>query len=317
MIGTNGAHSWINQSRFREAVAKLEFFVVEDMYDTTETARLAHLVLPAAGWGEKEGTFINSERRFGVSHRVSRAPGQALADFSIFRLLAHHWGCGAMFSRWDSPASAFELLKECSRGQPCDITGIRDYAMIEECGGIQWPWALPRNDELVASANEPGQGKDATPAVPRSRRLFEDRRFFTPDGRARFVFDRPAPSPEQTDAAYPMILLTGRGSSAQWHTESRTSKSEILRKLYPSELLIEIHPEDAGELGIQDGAAVTVTSKRASIGATARVTLTVRRGQLFLPMHDPRVNALTPSIFDPHSRQPAYKFTAVRVEAAR
>jgi anaerobic selenocysteine-containing dehydrogenase len=321
MIGTNGAHSWINQSRFRAAMAKLEFLVVQDMYDTTETARLAHLVLPAAGWGEKEGTFINSERRFGVSHRVSRAPGQALADFSIFRLLAHHWGCGAMFSRWDSPASAFELLKECSRGQPCDITGIRDYAMIEECGGIQWPWSLPQNGgrgrDQGASASPPGEGNAVSPGIPRSRRLFEDHRFFTPDGRARFVFERRAAPPEQTDAAYPMVLLTGRGSSAQWHTQSRTSKSEILRKLYPSELLIEIHPEDARELGIQDGGAVTVTSRRASIGATARVTRTIRRGQVFLPMHDPRVNALTPSIFDPHSRQPAYKFTAVRVEAAR
>src|SRR5256714_5338426 len=140
IVGTNAAHSWIDQNRFNRVIEKLEFLVVQDMYGNTETAQCADLVLPAAGWGEKEGTFINSERRIGLVKRVSRAPGQALSDFSIFRLIAQYWGCGGLFSRWTSPEQVFQILKECSRGQPCDISGIRDYRMLDDCGGIQWPW---------------------------------------------------------------------------------------------------------------------------------------------------------------------------------
>ena len=136
VIATNGSHSWIHQSAFNELLAKLDFLVVQDIYPTTETARLAHLYLPAAGWGEKEGTFINSERRIGLVKKVRRAPGQALADFHIFQLVARYWGCETMFRKWRSPEAAFQILKQLSCGQPCDITGIPDYAMIDESGGI-------------------------------------------------------------------------------------------------------------------------------------------------------------------------------------
>ena len=118
-----------DKAKVEEAVKKLEFFVVQDMFPTTETAQLADLYLPAAGWGEKEGTFINAERRFGVSRKVARAPGQALADFSIFRLVAEAWGCGQMFEKWKSPEAVFRLLTEVSRGQPCDISGIEGFDM--------------------------------------------------------------------------------------------------------------------------------------------------------------------------------------------
>ncbi|MEY2410188.1 MAG: hypothetical protein QOF48_2858, partial [Verrucomicrobiota bacterium] len=110
IIGTNPAHSWIGRGKASGMNAspdsnaalfrKLEFLVVQDMYTTTETARQAHLLLPAAGWGEKEGTFINSERRFGLVKKVARAPGLALADFHIFRLVAHYWGCDGLFREW-------------------------------------------------------------------------------------------------------------------------------------------------------------------------------------------------------------------------
>src|SRR5947208_8213603 len=96
IVATNSAHSWINQSAARDALGRLEFLVVQDMYATTETARLAHLVLPAAGWGEKEGSFINCERRIGVIKRVANAPGTAIADFYIFKMIADAWGCGAL-----------------------------------------------------------------------------------------------------------------------------------------------------------------------------------------------------------------------------
>jgi anaerobic selenocysteine-containing dehydrogenase len=115
IIATNTAHSWINQNAVKDILGRLDFLVVQDMYHTTETAQLADLVLPAAAWGEKEGTFINSERRIGVIKKVMPAPGQALADFHIFRLIAQYWGCGDMFSRWTSPEAAFQILKQLSR----------------------------------------------------------------------------------------------------------------------------------------------------------------------------------------------------------
>ena len=135
IIATNTAHSWIQQKRARELLGKLDFLVVQDMYATTETAQQAHLVLPAAGWGEKDGTFINSERRFGLLKKVARAPGQALSDFKIFQLIAHYWCCADLFRKWTSPEAVFQILKKLSVDQPCDITGIRDYRMLDECGG--------------------------------------------------------------------------------------------------------------------------------------------------------------------------------------
>ena len=295
VIATNPAHSWIHQKRFHELREKLEFLVVQDMYQTTETAQVADLYLPAAGWGEKSGTFINSERRIGTIKQVRPGPGVALSDFRIVQLLADRWGCGAMFKKWSSPAAVFDLLKEISKGQPCDISGIRDYAMLDSAGGIQWP--LPEG---------------AFPSTP-ERRLFEDGKFHHPNGRAKFVYDPPRALPESPNLDFPLLLLTGRGSSAQWHTETRTKQSAVLRKLHPQELLLEIHPEDAAVLNIADGAEVEVSSPRGTIAAIANLTATVQAGQVFLPMHAATTNHLTAPIFDPHSRQPAYKGCAVRV----
>ena len=225
IIATNTAHSWINQADAHEILKQLDFLVVQDMYHSTETAAFADLVLPAAGWGEKDGTFINSERRLGLIKQVSRAPGQALSDFRIFQLIASAWGCGDMFQRWRSPEAVFQILKECSRGMPCDITGIEGYKMLDEMRGIQWP--LP-------------EGKKA--AARSERRLFEDGRFFTEDGRAKFIFAEPSEMPESVSERFPFLLLTGRGSSSDWHTQTRTSKSDVLRKLSPRECYVEIQP---------------------------------------------------------------------------
>ena len=296
VIATNSSHSWIQQGRFNELLKKLDFLVVQDLYPTTETALRADLVLPAAGWGEKEGTLINSERRIGLVKKVSRAPGQALADFHIFQLISHYWGCSTMFARWTSPEAAFDLLKDISRGQPCDISGIRDYHHLDECGGIQWPLPL---------------GSEEPPA--QERRLFEDGKFFTPDERAKFLYEQPRPVAEPTDAAFPFVLLTGRGTSAQWHTGSRTNKSDVLRRLAPESCYVEINPADAEGLGIAAGEEVAISSRRGKITATAFVTATVRPGQLFVPMHYPAMNVLTFPSFDPYSRQPSYKHCAVAV----
>lgn len=323
VIATNTAHSWINQSRARDLLAKLDFLVVQDMYATTETAQLADLVLPAAGWGEKEGILINSERRLGVVRKVSRAPGQALSDFAIFQLVAESWGCGELFRAWRNPEAAFQILKKLSAGQPCDFTGIRDYAHIAESCGIQWPFRESEAASAVTARPNRVVTDAATTALeskienPRSkiseRRLFADGRFFTADARARFFFDAPRPMPEPPDTAYPFIMLTGRGSSAQWHTGSRTDKSAVLRKLAPTVLTAEINPDDAARLHIAAGDRVTVSSRRGATEAIALVTPTVQPGQIFLPMHFGKVNRLTFPSFDPHSRQPSYKACAVAV----
>jgi assimilatory nitrate reductase catalytic subunit len=295
VVATNTAHSWVNSSEARDLLDRLDLLVVQDLYADTETAAHADIVLPAAGWGEKEGTFINSERRLGVLKQVRRAPGEALADFWIFKLVAEAWGCGALFRRWESPEATFRLLAALTAGRPCDISGIVGYEQIDAARGIQWPYPA------------------GTTEVEPERRLFADGRFCTPDGRARFVFDEPVPVPEPTDERYPLVLLTGRGSASQWHTQTRTRRSEVLALLAPDRLLVELSPADAQAAGVGPGDAVVVESRRGSIRATAQPTPTVPAGQVFLPMHDEATNVLTFPRVDPHSRQPAYKHAAVRV----
>ena len=301
IIATNTAHSWIHQSHLRDALDRLEFLVVQDLYPTTDTAVLADLVLPAAGWGEKEGTFINSERRLGVIKQVSRAPGQALSDFAIFKVLAHAWGCGDLFASWRDPSDVFEFMKELSRGRPCDFTGVRDYETLDAVGGVQWPYPAA-----------PG-GSDPDLDVASERRLFEDGRFFHPDGRARFVYSTPVAPRETTSNRFPLVLLTGRGSSSQWHTLTRTSKSPMLRSLAAERPYVEINPSDAHTRDISSGDPVTVSSIRGSMVASAFVTATVAPGQVFVPMHYGETNQLTNPSFDPYSRQPSYKHGAVEV----
>lgn len=317
VIATNPSHSWIGKGRdgsgdtaFDALLAKLDFLVVQDMYHTTDTALRADLLLPAAGWGEKEGTLINSERRIGLVKKVSRAPGEALADFHIFRLIAHYWGCGAMFSEWTSPEAVFQILKRCSAGQPCEITGIEDCRMLDREGGIQWPFAERMKAE-AGSRN--GRTRDDS-SFPSERRLFADGRFYHADAKAKFLFSPPREVPEKADAEFPFILLTGRGTSAQWHTLTRTGKSDILRQLAPSELLLELNPDDARRLRLRAGDTARVASRRGELTARVHVTATVRPGQVYLPMHDAATNRLTFPAFDPHSRQPSYKHCAVRVE---
>ena len=342
VICTNTAHSWINQDQARDILGRLDCLVVQDMYATTETARMADLVLPAAGWGEKDGTFINSERRIGRIRKVARAPGQALADFSIFKLVAEYWGCAEMFRAWRSPAATFQILKRLSAGQPCDITGIDGYDMLDERGGIQWPFpaaaeampgAVPRDqagesrDDFRGDAaavlpgaiphdpsgpTPPVEGASAgTPAA--ERRLFEDGRYYHPDGRARFVYEDPRPLPEPPNDRFPLLLLTGRGSAAQWHTQTRTAKSAVLRKLYPARVYVEVNPVDAKARGVVTGDTVQVESRRSRIAATAFVTRSVQPGHLFVPMHYEETNRLTDAVFDPYSKQPSYKACAVEL----
>ncbi len=299
VICTNTAHSWINQNKARDILERLDFLVVQDMYHSTDTAQLADLILPAAGWAEKEGTFINSERRIGRVKKVRHAPGEALSDFNIFRLVARSWGCENLLSEWISPAAVFETLKQISRDTPCDITGIADYDMLDQAGGIQWPFS--ETEAQLA----------ATPKT--ERRLFDDGQFYHADRRARFIFEASRPLAEPTTKKYPFTLLTGRGSASQWHTQTRTSKSAVLNKLYPVQPFVEINPADARELGIHENELVEVVSQRGFMTAMAFFTHCVSPKQVFIPMHYKDTNKLTDSVFDPYSKQPSYKACAVAI----
>ena len=296
VVATNAAHSWINHSHLHDLLGRLDFLVVQDLYHTTETAQRADLVLPAAGWGEKEGTFINSERRIGLLRRVARAPGLALDDFAIVKLLAEAWGCAELFAEWTSPEAVFGILQRLSAGQPCDFAGVDGYRSLDQLGGVQWPFP-------AGSRGVPGE----------ERRLFVDGRFYHPDGRARFCFGEPRPVAEAVSRRYPLVLLTGRGGSSQWHTQTRTSKSALLRTLYPADPYVDVSPADAQALAVADDEWVMVTSARGSMQARARVTPTMGGGQVFMAMHDAQVNRLTSASFDPSSRQPSYKHCAVAV----
>jgi anaerobic selenocysteine-containing dehydrogenase len=297
ILATNPMHSWIDKNSLGQVFDKLEFLAVQDLYTTTDTAQHADLLLPAAGSGEKDGTFVNSERRIGVVQKIFDPPGQALSDFDIFRRIAQAWGCGEMFREWTSPEAVFQILKRLSAGQPCDITGIRDYAMLLQEGGIQWPF--PAGTDPISLSKE--------------RRLFEDGRFFTPSGKARLFYEQIAPLPEAPDARYPLILLTGRGTVAQWHTQTRTGKVEMLRKLYPAQAYVQVNPQDAAALGLAEGKQVRVISRRGEVSAQATLTEEVRPGQVFMPMHYFETNQLTFPAFDPYSSEPAYKLAAVKL----
>jgi anaerobic selenocysteine-containing dehydrogenase len=203
-----------------------------------------------------------------------------------------------MFRNWDTPQDVFQLLKRLSAGQPCDFSGIASYDMFDRCGGIQWPFT---------ATTEPTRSQS-------ERRLFENGQFYHADGRARFIFEEPRPLPEQSNDRFPFVLLTGRGTAAQWHTQTRTGKSAVLRKLYPEEVYIEINPVDAQLLHIRSGDWITVASQRGRLRARAFLTSVVQSGQLFIPMHYDVTNLLTDAVFDPYSYQPAYKACAVRIE---
>jgi assimilatory nitrate reductase catalytic subunit len=201
-----------------------------------------------------------------------------------------------MVRGWSSPEAAFRILQELSRDQPCDFSGIDGYRALHEQGGIQWPCP-------------PGDSRPET-----HRRLFTDGVYYSPEGKARFCYAAPCPAPELPDDEYPFALLSGRASVGQWHTETRTGKSEVLRKLASPDPYVEIHPDDASRLDIVAHQRVRVSSRRGTVEVVARPTRSIRPGQVFMPMHYPETNRLTFPAFDPHSRQPSYKMAAVRLE---
>jgi assimilatory nitrate reductase catalytic subunit len=299
IIATNPIVSFPNLKALQQALEGLEFLVVQDGYHPTPTSEYAHLMLPAAMWGEKEGTYTNSERRVSKVNRAVSPPGEAKSDFDIFLQFAGVLGVrDEIFPGWTKPADAFEEWKRVSAGRLCDYSGMT-YKAIEQHGGVQWPFP--------AGASNPGD----------TRRLYTAGGFRTDDGRARLLPVQWEPFPEQPNDEFPFVLNTGR-TVEHWHTRTKTGKVPILERLSPN-AWVEMNPRDARGLRLKPQDRVDVISRRGRVrGIELRVTETVAPGQLFVPFHYAEANAneVTQSAFDPFSREPNYKQSAARVEKA-
>jgi assimilatory nitrate reductase catalytic subunit len=299
IIATNPVVSFPNLHALQQALESLEFLVVQDGYHPTPTSEYAHLVLPAAMWGEKEGTYTNSERRVSKVNRAVAPPGEARPDFDIFLQLAGTLGVrDEIFPGWRKPGDAFEEWKRVSAGRLCDYSGMT-YQAIEQHGGLQWPFP--------AGATNPR-------AVTR---LYAGGSFPTDDGRARLIPTEWAPFPEQPNEEFPFVLNTGR-TVEHWHTRTKTANVPILERLSPA-AWIEMNPRDSRRLRLKPQDRVDVVSRRGRVrGIELRVTETVAPGQVFVPFHyaEANVNEATQGAFDPISREPNYKQSAVRVERA-
>jgi len=296
IIATNPLVSFPNQGVLRQALSNLDFLVVQDGYHPTPTTELADLVLPAAIWGEKEGTYTNSERRVSKVNKAVEPPGQARADFDIFLAIAEKLGCREeLYPGWRSAKDAFDEWRRVSSGRLCDYSGI-SYSLLAEEGAVQWPF--PEFGEANA-------------------RLYADGQFQTPDGGARFVATHWEPLPERPVKAYPFVLNTGR-TVEHWHTRTKTREVPILEHLSPRAWL-EMNPRDAKQLGLRSHDRVDVVSQRGRVTSVElRLTEITAPGQVFMPFHffETNVNEVTLSAFDAISREPNYKQCAVRVERA-
>jgi assimilatory nitrate reductase catalytic subunit len=297
IVATNPIVSFPNLHVLEQALERLEFLVVQDCYQPTPTSEFAHLVLPAAMWGEKEGTYTNSERRVSKVNRAVAPPGDARSDFDIFLDLAEALGVrDELFPGWSKPVDAFEEWKRVSAGRLCDYSGMT-YRAIEQHGGLQWP--------LPADAGDAHE----------TRRLYTAGTFQTSDGRARLVPVQWEPFPEQPNDEFPFVLNTGR-TVEHWHTRTKTGRVPILQRLSP-QAWVEMNPRDARLLRVKPQDRVDVVSRRGRVsGIEVRITETVAPGQLFVPFHYAEANAnqITQSAFDPVSREPNYKQSAVRIE---
>lgn len=298
IIATNPLVSFPNQNYLLDCLDRLDFLVVQDGYHPIPTTEVADLILPAAVWGEKEGTYTNSERRVSKVNKAVEPPGEARSDFDIFLAVARQMGVyDTLFPGWTEPRHAFQEWQKISRGRLCDYSGIT-YELLEKHGGIQWPFGAD-------SPRDPGQAS----------RLYEDGIFQTGDGRAKLWPVEWAPAPETPDEGYPFWLNTGR-TVEHWHTRTKTGQIPLLNRLSP-EAWVEMNPHDAEKLKVEHGDYVRLVSRRGSVERVVlRVTQTVAPGQVFMPFHYAEANAnhLTVSDCDPFSREPNYKQAAVRVE---
>ncbi|HEY1057981.1 MAG TPA: molybdopterin-dependent oxidoreductase [Limnobacter sp.] len=315
---TNPAHSLPNSQKVARALQKAELVVVQDAYLTPATVEYADVVLPASTWGEKEGTVTNSERRISRVRSALPAHGEARHDWAIVvdfarrleKALELHGVPGSSLEPgktlfpWNTPEDIFLEHRETTRGRDLDITGL-SYAVLENQGPQQWP--MPAGS---------AQG---------TARLYENLRFPTASGKAKFVFAPYEPVAEDTDARFPWKLNTGRLRD-QWHGASRTGTLPEFFS-HEAEPLLAINPADYKRLGLSDHSWVRVKSRRATVILRTKPDDSVAPNQAALPMHwGPEffggkggvagVNALTIEAFDPYSKQPELKHSAVHIAQA-
>ena len=266
----------------------LEFLAVQDLF-LTETARCADVLLPGASFAEKDGTYVNTERRIQLARKAVQPPGQARGDLDIVLDLSRRLGVPTPYT------TAAEVFDEIARVTP-SWRGVSHQRLMERPGGLQYP---------VPDAQHEGMAF-----------LFADR-FPTPDGKAQFVSTEYLPPAELPDAEFPFFMNTGR-QMYHWHTGTMTRRSTAL-DARESTATVELNPLDAAELGVQDGDEVSVTSRRNTIRIAVRLSPRVARKQVFVPMHyrEAAANLLTNPAFDGPSGIPEFKVCAVRVEAVK
>jgi anaerobic selenocysteine-containing dehydrogenase len=332
--GTNPAVSMPELDRIRRILGGDVFLVVQDLYQT-ETTRYADVVLPAAGWGEKTGTFTNADRTVHLSEKAVEPPGEARSDLDIFLDYARRMDFrdvdGAPLIRWISPEDVFEAWKECSRGRPCDYTGIT-YERLRGGSGIRWPCNEEHpdgTDRLYADGAFPTDadycedyGHDLVTGATVDPTAY---RAMAPAGRAFLKAAPYSPPHEEPDDDYPLRYTTGR-TAYHFHTRTKTRRARQLDRAAP-DAWVELSVADAARLGVGEGDLVRVESRRGVIVVPARVA-GGRDGVVFAPFHygywdtagapphgRPRAaNELTLTEWDPVSKQPHFKVAAVKVE---
>ena len=286
-IATNPVVSFPNVELLRQALTTAEFVVVQDGFFPTPTMDYADLVLPAAIWGEKEGTYTNSERRISKANPFSQPPGEAKGDFEIFMLLAKRLGVhDEIYPGWTTTHDAWLEWQRVSSGRMCDYSTFT-WKQIEDEGGKQWG----------------------------GERLYADGIFPREGGRALLHCVPCLPFREQPDREYDLILNTGR-TVEHWHTRTKTGHVAMLEGMVPNAWL-EMNPVDAERLKLKQHDRVSVVSRRSSVpGVELRITGIIAPGQVFMPFHfaEHNSNLVTLGDFDPISREPNFKQCAVRVE---
>jgi len=334
--GTNPAVSLPDLDRIRRILTDDELFVVVSDAFLSETAMLADVVLPTALWGEKTGTFTNTDRTVHLSEKAVEPPGEARADREIFAEYAHRLGLrdrdAEPLVKWSTAETCFEAWKACSRGRPCDYSGL-SYEKLRS-GSVQWPCndrAPDGTERLYAELSfptDPQQCEDFGHDL-RTGATLTKAEFLAigASGRAILKAADWSQPPEWPSADYPFVLTTGR-TVYHFHTRTKTGRTPELQAAAP-EAWVEVSAADARRLGVEGGQLVRVTSPRGSIVVPARIGV-IREGTVFVPFHygywdagesgpdgRPRAaNELTITLWDPVSKQPRFKTAAVNVERA-
>ncbi len=311
IIGTNPVVSMPKRRRVINALERAECVIVQDAYHPTETSLYADILLPGAVWAEAEGTMVNSERTVTLMQKAVEPPGQAKPDWEIVALIARAMGFVDAFSYRDAGEVFDEIRQTANPHTGYDLRGI-SYDRLKD-QSIQWPCSS--GDEVGRSIRYVSASSDEK--LP-SNGIPGGIRFPTETGKGRF-FARPhLPPAELPGEEYPFILMTGR-TAHQWHTMTKTGNVPALNKLNPGPF-VEINPEDASSLDLTDESLVDVVSARGRAIYPARITDRIRHGCCFAPFHwndmfgeNLAINAATSEAVDPISKQPEFKFCAVRL----